>query len=86
MPWQRLRDWIDEQESWERKHGRPAHLSQNQVTAISSLVHVFEEPELDGADYISKLYGKAFFTLSTKDEWISCGAPFFLLKNNNEIS
>lgn len=56
VPWARLRAWIDEKQSWEAQHGRPAPLTDQELTAISQLVpFIDQEPSFGDKDYISEV-------------------------------
>ncbi|KAG9254958.1 uncharacterized protein F5Z01DRAFT_653472 [Emericellopsis atlantica] len=55
-PWDRIRAWIDEKEREERTFIRPARLTQRELTAISNLVPLIEEPDVSGKDYVSALH------------------------------
>ncbi|KAI6785797.1 uncharacterized protein J7T54_006136 [Emericellopsis cladophorae] len=68
-PWDRLRAWIDDKEREERTFDRPARLTQRELTAISNLVPLIEEPDISGKDHVSALH----YAAQTKQ----CSMPTF---------
>lgn len=61
-PWGRLREWIAEKEAWESEHGDAAPLSSTELAAISQLVPLIEEPNIDD-DYVSALMSECTSSL-----------------------
>ncbi|VUC22061.1 unnamed protein product [Clonostachys rosea] len=50
-PWDQLRHWIDEQETWEMENGQTARLNQRQSGAVNELVSAIAEPYVGAENY-----------------------------------
>jgi hypothetical protein len=61
VPWHKLKDWIAEQEAFERKHRKAAELTSSQIKAIAELIpnpESFYEPIVSEKDWVSSLHSK----------------------------